>query len=63
MEKYGENVPISQDYRQENLLMALLKNGDQKDLAYRVNHQVLAAASESDIYFQIRMVLMNYIVY
>ena len=51
MEKYGENVPISQDYRQENLLMALLKNGDQKDLAYRVNHQVLAAASESDIYF------------
>ena len=32
-------------------IMALLKNGDQKDLAYRVNHQVLAAASESDIYF------------
>lgn len=68
IEKTNENTPITENQQQLTVLVALLKNDKQVDLAQYVNAQIISAASDQQIYFSIqydledlyRLLMRNY---
>lgn len=68
IEKTNENTPITENQQQLTVLVALLNNDKQVDLAQHVNVQIISAASDQQIYFSIqydledlyRLLMKNY---
>lgn len=68
IEKTNENTPITENQQQLTVLVALLNNDKQVDLAQYVNAQIISAASDQQKYFSIqydledlyRLLMKNY---
>lgn len=68
IEKTNETTPVTENLQHLTVIVALLRNGKQVDLARYVNAQIISAASNQQVYFYIqydleeayRLLMRNY---